>query len=107
VIFIFFFRKVSPPKDQVLSEDPFDTSFAENIAPGKAELKIIESEILREENDLDFDPRAEDKLSQIITKVSIKVTDPAGQRESISSLDRVSGRSPSVLESMLIVFSRG
>ncbi|RZC41292.1 hypothetical protein BDFB_000605 [Asbolus verrucosus] len=73
-----------------LDEDPFDTTFAENILPGKAELKIIENEILREENDIDFNPRAEDKLSQIINKVSIKITDPAGQRESVSSLDRVS-----------------
>lgn len=26
--------------------DPFDTSFASNIAPGQAEIKIIESELI-------------------------------------------------------------
>lgn len=74
-----------------VEDDPFDTAFAENILPGKAELKIIENEILNSENDLDFNPRAEEKISEIINKVSIQVTGPAGQRESISSLDRISG----------------
>lgn len=71
--------------------DPFDTSFAENIYPGKAELKLIENEILTQENNINFDSNVENKLAQIINKVSINVTDPAGQRESITSLDRVSG----------------
>lgn len=71
-------------------DDPFDTKFAENILPGKAELKIIEEEILSA--DVDFNPRVSDKFNEIISKVSIQVTDPGGQRESISSLDRVSGK---------------
>lgn len=70
--------------------DPFDTTFAENILPGKAELRVIEKEIL-EANDLDFNPRAGEKFNEIVNKVSIRVTDPGGQRGSISSLDRVSG----------------
>lgn len=74
-----------------IEDDPFDTAFAENILPGKAELKVIENEILNSENDLDFNPRAEEKISVIINKVSIQVTGPAGQRESVSSLDRISG----------------
>lgn len=75
-----------------VEDDPFDTAFAENILPGKAELKLIENEILN--NDNDFDPRAavnDDQFSAVINKVSIKVTDPTGERESISSLDRISG----------------
>ena len=46
--------------------DPFDTSFVAKNAPGKTELKLIESELLKEEptgiphslSDHDFDPRA-------------------------------------------------
>ncbi|CAG2063770.1 unnamed protein product [Timema podura] len=47
--------------------DPFDTSFAENLAPGKAELKLIESELVGEAtglkqslSDPDFNPRVEE-----------------------------------------------
>ncbi|XP_076670795.1 uncharacterized protein LOC143370064 [Andrena cerasifolii] len=46
--------------------DPFDTSFVAKVAPGKTELKLIESELLKQESKLphslsdhDFDPRAE------------------------------------------------
>lgn len=45
-------------------DDPFDTGFAENLIPGKAELKFIEKE-------LEELPEAE---------VSISLTDPAGLR---------------------------
>lgn len=76
---------------EVVEEDPFDTSFAENIVPGKTELKLIENEILNQENNLEFHSPVENKLTKIINKVSINVTDPTGQRESITSLDRVSG----------------
>ncbi|XP_060531277.1 LOW QUALITY PROTEIN: protein stoned-B-like [Cylas formicarius] len=44
--------------------DPFDTTFAENILPGKAELKVIEKEIL--DNDIDFDPRASPVFSDTV-----------------------------------------
>lgn len=47
--------------------DPFDTTFADNLLPGKAELKIIENEVLNE--DLDFNPRAEDKLATLLKTV--------------------------------------
>lgn len=75
--------------EEVVDDDPFDTTFADNILPGKAELRVIEKEILNAD-DLDFNPRAGEKFSEIISKVSIQVTDPGGQRESVSSLDRVS-----------------
>lgn len=77
-----------------VESDPFDTSFAANILPGKAELKLIENEILNSANDIDFDPRApSNKLDSILNnKVSIQLTNPGGQRESISSLDRISGK---------------
>lgn len=61
----------SLPSEQELDEaevDPFDTSFVPNTAPGKTELKIIESELLQQEpvatgishslSDHDFDPRS-------------------------------------------------
>lgn len=46
----------------VNEEDPFDTTFAENILPGKTELKFIEKEL--------------EELPA--TEVSISLTDPAG-----------------------------
>ncbi|XP_046432398.1 protein stoned-B-like [Neodiprion fabricii] len=61
--------------EEVLSEDepgdeadidPFDTSFVAKVAPGKKELKLIESELLKRDSQLshslsdhDFNPRAE------------------------------------------------
>lgn len=46
--------------------DPFDTSFVAKVAPGKKELKLIESELLKKDSQLshslsdhDFNPRAE------------------------------------------------
>lgn len=69
-------------------DDPFDTTFADNILPGKAELKIIEDEILHAETNIVRN--VQEKFSDlIISKVSIHVTNPTGERESISSLDRV------------------
>ncbi|XP_012538677.1 protein stoned-B [Monomorium pharaonis] len=51
--------------DDEVDVDPFDTSFVNNVAPGKTELKLIESELLRQEpklphslSDHDFDPRS-------------------------------------------------
>ncbi|KAK3914988.1 Protein stoned-A [Frankliniella fusca] len=70
--------------------DPFDTSFAQNILPGKTELKLIEKEILSDHNearilsnsdsDFDFNPREgeEPRQSQQQSQVSFYVTDPAG-----------------------------
>lgn len=73
---------------EVDTDDPFDTTFADNILPGKAELKLIENEILNAESDINQE--VEQKFSDlIISKVSIHVTNPTGERESISSLDRV------------------
>lgn len=71
-----------------LDVDPFDTTFAENILPGKAELKLIESEILNA-NITDTQSNIAEKYSHIIHyNVSIQLTNPTGERESISSLDR-------------------
>ncbi|KAL6266904.1 hypothetical protein P5V15_003729 [Pogonomyrmex californicus] len=52
-------------EDEEVDVDPFDTSFVSNVAPGRTELKLIESELLRQEetrlphslSDHDFDPR--------------------------------------------------
>ncbi|KAG5867514.1 hypothetical protein JTB14_036577 [Gonioctena quinquepunctata] len=63
----FYTRKNSIP-ELPISEDPFDTSFAANVAPGRAELRIIESELFDPEiernlslEDKNFDPRDETK----------------------------------------------
>lgn len=66
--------------------DPFDTTFAENILPGKAELKIIENEILNGvEDNLNFQS---DIQHEILQKVSIQVTNVTGQQE---TADKISG----------------
>ncbi|XP_077289153.1 stoned A [Arctopsyche grandis] len=85
----------SPIDFELDGPDPFDTAFAENILPGKAELKQIEDEILNSQpiglsnsdSDFDFDPRADEKLyinNRRRSSVHIHVTDPTGIRESIS-----------------------
>lgn len=58
-------EEVLPVEEEEVDVDPFDTSFVNNVAPGKTELKLIESELLRQEpklshslSDHDFDPRA-------------------------------------------------
>lgn len=53
-------------------EDPFDTSFVRNLAPGKAELKVIETELFQPNithslSDQDFNPR--DDKQVVIAKV--------------------------------------
>lgn len=55
-----------PIQEEEADVDPFDTSFVAKVAPGKTELKLIESELLKQESKLphslsdhDFDPRAE------------------------------------------------
>ncbi|XP_030763602.1 LOW QUALITY PROTEIN: protein stoned-B-like [Sitophilus oryzae] len=68
---------------EVFEDDPFDTTFAERILPGKAELKLIEKEIL--ENDVDFDPRAEQANSQ---SVLLKDRIPESQLNLITPVQR-------------------
>jgi len=58
------------PISETTHIDPFDTSIAESLLPGKGELKLLEKELLEDskalckkiiiEEDDDFDPRAED-----------------------------------------------
>ena len=54
-----------PIQEEEADVDPFDTSFVAKVAPGKTELKLIESELLKQEprlphslSDHEFDPRA-------------------------------------------------
>lgn len=37
-----------PSEDSIDDVDPFDTSFANNIAPGQAEIKVLESELIHQ-----------------------------------------------------------
>lgn len=66
----------SPIEDFSKYSDPFDTSIVEQVAaPGKAELKFIEKELLSDIctnkasalSDDDFDPRAEEKAAHKVT----------------------------------------
>lgn len=78
-----------PPRIQPTNTDtevdPFDTTFAENLVPGKVELQIIENEILgdvtitNDDDDFDFDPRAGEepkKNSSPVSSVTIRVSAP-------------------------------
>ncbi|XP_034240750.1 protein stoned-A [Thrips palmi] len=83
-------RPAPPPVHANEDIDPFDTSIAHNILPGKTELKLIEKEILEHDqhnearilsnsdSDFDFNPRAGEQPAQQQTQVSFYVTDPAG-----------------------------
>lgn len=75
----FYTRKNSIPELPLQEDDPFDTSFAVNLAPGRAELKVIESELFDpniEKNlsliDKNFDPRDDrlDKINQVLNTVN-------------------------------------
>lgn len=60
----YYTRKDSIPELAAEQDDPFDTSFVGSVAPGKAELKIIESDLFeadlnRSISDDNFDPRDE------------------------------------------------
>lgn len=62
----YYNKRGSIQEEEVVEEDPFDTSFVPHIAPTKVELDLIEKEILIQEqatlkhsiSDPDFDPRA-------------------------------------------------
>ncbi|KAF7283273.1 hypothetical protein GWI33_001043 [Rhynchophorus ferrugineus] len=67
------------PDEEEEAQDPFDTSFVSSLAPGKAELKIIEKELFSASSgsrvvpeDKDFDPRDENKVAKITTVEAIK-----------------------------------
>ncbi|XP_076244000.1 uncharacterized protein LOC143185149 [Calliopsis andreniformis] len=72
-------------EEEEVDVDPFDTSFVAKVAPGKTELKLIESELLKQESKLshslsdhDFDPRADSEPARRqsdFTAASIRPTD--------------------------------
>lgn len=75
----FYTRKSSIPELPLEEDDPFDTSFAGDLAPGKAELKAIENELFdadveRSLNliDKNFDPRDDrlDKIHKVLNTVN-------------------------------------
>lgn len=51
--------------DDISYSDPFDTSIATNILPGKTELKLLETELIHSTLDQDFDPRKSDLLDNL------------------------------------------
>lgn len=63
------------PTPEPTPVDPFDTSIAESLLPGKGELKLLEKELLEDskgagkkiiiEEDDDFDPRAEEAVRPV------------------------------------------
>ncbi|XP_018897985.2 protein stoned-A [Bemisia tabaci] len=71
-------KPIAVEENSSTARDPFDTSIAENILPGKAEIKLLENELLadsgpktqkltRSYTDEDFDPR--DKVEAVIKTV--------------------------------------
>lgn len=98
----FYVRKNSVPELPVEEDlsDPFDTSFASNIAPGKAELRVIETELFDPNIekqlslvDNDFDPRDEkkaerDKVVRIIKDITnIKIPDKKEEEVDLFAID--------------------
>ena len=80
-------KALTPAVEEDLSSylDPFDTTIAENLAPGKAELKVLEVELVgsitRSYTDDDFNPReapAEGKLKTVLSTKPLtpSITDP-------------------------------
>lgn len=79
----FYIRKSSIPGENIFVDeneidDPFDTTFALNLAPGKAELKVIENELLDPNidkklnlEDKNFDPRDEQraKIDEVVNTI--------------------------------------
>jgi MAGUK p55 subfamily protein 5 len=65
--------------------NPFDTSIANNLLPGRAELKVLESELLssikRSYTDPDFNPRAED-----VVKVWPSEAEPVTEKPDLLNL---------------------
>ncbi|XP_020708657.2 protein stoned-B-like [Athalia rosae] len=104
--------RIEAKEEDITYVDPFDTSIAVNILPGKAELKILESELRqipeqttskdlysdqnfdpRLSDEDDFDPRAgesekpKDFLSSVGQETGVKVLTPFQQREFIPGED--------------------
>lgn len=82
----YYVRKNSVPGQEVIEDDlsdvdPFDTSFVADSAPGKAELKQIENELINSElktslSDPDFNPRDEKLVTVAKVVQSINVSKP-------------------------------
>lgn len=67
----------SPEFDDISYTDPFDTSCASNILPGKAELKLLETELIHSGTELkrvltdpDFNPRDSSPVKELPNKIS-------------------------------------
>ncbi|CAG9858566.1 unnamed protein product [Phyllotreta striolata] len=83
----FYTRKSSIP-ELPASDDPFDTSFAQNITPGKAELRIIESELIHE-NSNDVQPKKVDQVVKTICEnYNPKPASVASESIDLLSIDR-------------------
>lgn len=75
----YYIRENSIPEIEEAA-DPFDTSFVCEVAPGKAELKLIESELFEKDTILDsnFDPRDEKQVAVAKVVETIQgITNPA------------------------------
>lgn len=64
-----------PIEEEEVDVDPFDTSFVAKVAPGKTELKLLESELLKQESKLSHSTSDHDFTSQ-------KVESDFGRRQS-------------------------
>lgn len=88
----YYVRKNSVPGQEVIEDDlsdvdPFDTSFVADSAPGKAELKQIENELINSElktslSDPDFNPRDEQIVTAAKVVQSINTPKPKVEFES-------------------------
>ncbi|XP_058797513.1 uncharacterized protein LOC131667823 [Phymastichus coffea] len=92
-------EEVLPTEDEVDGSDidPFDTSFVANTAPGKTELKIIESELLAEESVIGISHSVSDQDLESRDK-------PLPQNRRQSDFGTVTGR-PQIIKSSEVIES--
>lgn len=67
-------KALTPAVEEDISSylDPFDTSIAENIAPGKAELKILEVELVGSISQSYHDPQRDNPRGHSIAEGKLK-----------------------------------
>lgn len=87
----YYARKDSIP-EAVNEDDPFDTSFVSNVAPGKVELKIIESDLFNPQTEVNcnitdnsFNPRDERQAAAAVLVQKVQeIYNPKPLKESKS-----------------------
>lgn len=65
-----------PDDDDDLEDDPFDTTFADKVLPGKYELKIIEKEVLHDHVQEDTTNIVQNKIDEVLKNSDLTINLP-------------------------------